>query len=406
MTGARVLLVTNQFPKVSETFIVRQFIGLLERGWDVHLVCRSSDAAQRSFFPETAVAAVAERIHVVGKLTSVVAALRPRIVHYEFGALAPDTIGEVKAPGTATVVSFRGYDLNDARFSAAGHYDAVWTSADAIHVVSEHLWRRALERGCPEDQLHAVIHDAVDAAYFDPGQQEYADVVGSAERPLRILSIGRLHWKKGHEFALEAVRLLTQRGVACEYRIVGEGEHRAAVEYTIEDTGLRNVVQLTGAQPQAAVRDALRWADVMIHAAVTEGFCVSVLEAQSMGLPVVCSDAGGLPENVEDGTTGFVVPRRNPAAMAERLEHLARTPGARQRMGRAARQRVLQRFAFTQLLDAFETLYRQLLALLPPAEPVVRSSASTLALELRLVRLEATIERAERALVPGTDLQR
>ena len=64
------------------------------------------------------------------------------------------------------------------------------------------------------------------------------------------------------------------------------------------------------------MRDLLAWADVLVHPSLTEAFGVAVAEAQAMGLPVVCSDAGGLPENVDHGVTGFVVPRRDAAALA------------------------------------------------------------------------------------------
>lgn len=97
-----------------------------------------------------------------------------------------------------------------------------------------------------------------------------------------------------------------------------EGEHRPAVAYTIDDAGLGEVVRLEGAQPREAVGGALRWADLLLHSAVSEGFCVAALEAQATGLPVVCTDAGGLPENVADGET---VAERS--AALEELRHQA-----------------------------------------------------------------------------------
>jgi colanic acid/amylovoran biosynthesis glycosyltransferase len=102
------------------------------------------------------------------------------------------------------------------------------------------------------------------------------------------------------------------------------------------------------------------WADVFLHAAVSEGFCNAVIEAQAMGLPVVCSDAGGLPENVADGESGFVVQRRNPRALAEKLAVLATDPGLRYLMGKAGRERALRCFCLEDQVTAFEQLYREL----------------------------------------------
>ena len=79
-----------------------------------------------------------------------------------------------------------------------------------------------------------------------------------------------------------------------------------------------------------------------------------------MGIPVVCTDAGGLPENVVDGVTGFIVPRRDPAALAEKLAILAEDGALRHRMGAAGRKRVETHFRMEDQLDAFEDFYASL----------------------------------------------
>jgi colanic acid/amylovoran biosynthesis glycosyltransferase len=117
----------------------------------------------------------------------------------------------------------------------------------------------------------------------------------------------------------------------------------------------------------------MRDADVLLHAAVSEGFCNAVMEAQAMELPVVCTDAGGLPENVADGESGFVVPRRDPAALSAKLEELARDFELRRRMGKAGRRRVLEKFQLSDQLDRFERLYEQVLeGARPSARPAER----------------------------------
>jgi colanic acid/amylovoran biosynthesis glycosyltransferase len=102
-------------------------------------------------------------------------------------------------------------------------------------------------------------------------------------------------------------------------------------------------------------------ADVLLHAAVSEGFCNAVVEAQAMELPVVCTDADGLRENVADGETGFVVERRNPAALAGKVEKLAQDPQLRRRMGEAGRRRVTSRFQLRDQIDRFERFYSAIL---------------------------------------------
>jgi colanic acid/amylovoran biosynthesis glycosyltransferase len=101
----------------------------------------------------------------------------------------------------------------------------------------------------------------------------------------------------------------------------------------------------------------MEWADILLHPAVSEGFCNSVIEAMSMGLPIVATDAGGLPENVKDGETGLIVPRRDPGAIAEALELLARNPALRQRMAEAGQHRVRRLFRLQDQVDAFIGFY-------------------------------------------------
>ena len=259
--------------------------------------------------------------------------------------------------GCATVVSFQGADLNFVGLDAEpGYWGGVWTYADGIHFSSDDLERRAQRRGWTPDGRGVVITPTIDVDRFAPQPRDRSGT------PLRIVAVGRLHWKKGYEFALEAVRRLMDDGIACEFTVIGEGEHRPAVEQAIRDLELENVVKLLGPQTSVRVRDEMQASDVLLHAAVSEGFCIVALEAQAMQLPVVTSDADGLPQNVIDGVTGFVVPRRDPAALAAKLALLARDPSLRARMGEAGRRRASDAPDQRQQLGAYEALFSAALA--------------------------------------------
>jgi hypothetical protein len=123
---------------------------------------------------------------------------------------------------------------------------------------------------------------------------------------------------------------------------------------------------------------------------VTEAFGVAVAEGQAMGLPVVCSDAGGLPENVADGVTGFVVPRRDPFALADGIARLAADPHLRRAMGLAARQRAESALSLARQLDCFEALYRQVLSLPRTGQPTSLRQARSAS---RRRRVEALREK-------------
>jgi colanic acid/amylovoran biosynthesis glycosyltransferase len=231
-----------------------------------------------------------------------------------------------------------------------------------VHVLGVDLMRRAYRRGCPRSLPVASIPPAIDAEFFDPGERVHRDVAGTVARPLRILSVGRLEWKKGYEYALQAVQQLQASGCDCEYRIVGDGDYAEPLRFAAHELGLDTRVQFLGTLSRDEVHAQMRWADVFLHAAVSEGFCNAALEAQAMRLPVVSSDADGLAENVADGYTGFIVPRRDPAALAACLRQLAGDAGLRQKLGAAGRRRVREQFAVADQIQAFVDLYDRVVA--------------------------------------------
>ena len=392
----RVVMVTDHFPKVSETFFVRKFLGLLERGWDVHVVCQRSNDEHWEYFPELRLKLRHQgRLHVVReRIDEQIVELAPDIVHFGYGTLAHGRMHLRDASGCKVVTSFRGYDLNSFRLDDPGCFDEVFAKTDIVHAVSGSIWSRAQERGCPPDRRHAVIPDAVDVSWFVPPAHR-DKVIGTPERPLRLLSVGRLHWKKGHEYALQAVHALIDRGISVQYQIVGEGEHREPTEFAIADLGLQSHVELLGACDAEEVRELLAGADAFVHPSLTEAFGVAVIEAQAMGLPVVCSDAGGLPENVEHELSGFVVGRRESGAIADRLAELVADPALRRRMGEAARQRAESVLSTEHQLDRFEAIYDELLAVAASEPEVARDTAVQAGADpLRAERLAAADGRA------------
>lgn len=400
----RLVLVVPQFPRLSETFIVSKFLGLLQAGWDVHIVCQHFSSREWAEFAqlrerpelrqrvhvawrqsprlaagglwpvaavETAVRAPQAMVdywqqggHVLGNrlpkrfyLDARLIALQPDILHFEFGSLSVGRTYLKELLGCRLTASFRGYDLNYVGLDVPGYYDELWQTADALHFLGDDLWQRALRRGCPPDMPHALIPPAIDTAYFDPAQESARPV--DPDGPLRVLSVGRLAWKKGHEYSLQAMALLQAQGIPATLRIIGDGPYAEPLAFARYELGLQDGVTFLGGQPREIVRREMAMADVLLHAAVSEGFCNAVIEAQAMQLPVVTSDADGLPANVRDGETGFVVPRRDAAALAGRLALLAEDPELRHRMGMAGRERVVHCFRIEDQIVAFDHFYRE-----------------------------------------------
>lgn len=399
----KIVLVVPEFPKTSETFIVNKFLGLLSAGHDVHVVCQTSSSREWKHFAQLEARGDARnRVHVdlggrpkleaalrlaprligaiatnpsgltryvvnaarergLGALMALVPdleiiRLKPDVVHFEFGPLARGRMHLKQWLGTRVIVSFRGYDLNFSGLDDDAYYADVW-NADGLHFLGNDLLQRAYRRGCPSDRPHCLIPPAIDTAFFSPEPRRVVRI--GPDRPVRILSVGRLEWKKGYEFGLSAIRMLRDRGVPLEYRIVGDGDHLEAVSFCRHSLGLDEHVTLLGALDRNGIRSQMQWADIFLHSAVSEGFCNAVIEAQAMALPVVTSDADGLAENVAEGETGFVVQRRDSQALAERLERLSSDETLRLRMGEAGRRRVTEHFQLKDQIAAFDRFYRR-----------------------------------------------
>jgi colanic acid/amylovoran biosynthesis glycosyltransferase len=274
--------------------------------------------------------------------------------------------------------------------------------ADGYHVLAEWLRRNLLHLGLPPHVLVRTIPPAIDVELFAPtpstplpngDKKQETEPHFSAPpgpfhasrftfhippptpspphplnrptpQPLEILSVGRIAWEKGYEFALDAVRHVRDAGVPVHYTIVGAGAYEEAVRFAARQHGLLQdgTVTFAGAVGREATTAYYRRADIFLHAALQEGFGNSVIEAQAMALPVVTSDANGLPENVADGVTGFVVPRRDPQALADKVLLLARDPALRTRLGQAGRERAVTHFNLRNYTPQFLQLYQDLLA--------------------------------------------
>lgn len=406
----RLVLAVSRFPQLSETFIVSQFTGLVDAGWDVHAIC--SEEGSWADFPQLATRPeLRRRVHrqwphdalwkvallwplvlaitfmraprttirywreglrrfghrVIRRfyLDAAVIALAPDAIHFEFGSQAVGRTDLGKLLGCRLSVSFRGYDLNYVGLDDPDYYAELWRDVDAVHVLGQDLWRQALRRGCPPDMPRAAIPPAIDVNKFYPDEADTSPLIkkiGTAERPFRILSVGRLESKKGYEYGLATIQHLIGNGLAVEYHIVGGGTYFEPLVFARHQMGLDDTATFLGPQPHMAVVEQMAWADVFLHPAVSEGFCNVVLEAQAMRLPVVASDAGGLPENVDDGRTGFIVPRRDPVAMAEKLALLATDDALRRAMGAAGRERVERCFSLPQQITEFDRFFREVVA--------------------------------------------
>jgi glycosyltransferase involved in cell wall biosynthesis len=203
------------------------------------------------------------------------------------------------------------------------------------------------ELGWPERKIR-VIHNGVDPGAFPyraPGGERPAAAAGLGIRPgdraVGILAVFRP--EKDHATFIRAARIVADRIPEARFVLAGDGPGREELEALTRELGLEDGVVFAGLRSD--VEDVLASLDVVVLSSFTiECFPYAILEAMAMGVPAVCTAVGGLPEMIEDGVTGRLVPPKDPAALAEGIIDVLSDEGRRRAMGVAARERLEANF--------------------------------------------------------------
>jgi len=181
-----------------------------------------------------------------------------------------------------------------------------------------------------------------------------------------VLSIGRFVEKKGLKYAIEAVENVHKTGRNLHYSIVGDGVLRGALEKKIADSQIQHLVDLIGWQDHDSITRILSGAHILIAPSVTaddgdqEGIPNVLKEAMATGLPVLGTLHSGIPELVENGVSGYLVPEREVAALTGRLIDLCDHPEKWAEMGTRGREKVEADFNTDKINDELEQIYMRL----------------------------------------------
>jgi glycosyltransferase involved in cell wall biosynthesis len=182
--------------------------------------------------------------------------------------------------------------------------------------------------------------------------------------PLVILAVARLVEKKGLGNLIAAAALLRAQGLSFRVEIIGEGPLRPNLEAAVTACGLADTVTLRGAQPHEVVRAAYGHASIFVLPCVVaedgdrDGLPVVLLEAMASGLPVVTTPVVGIPELIQTGRHGLLVPEQDPRTLARALRRLLLDARLRDRFARAARTRIEERFSIDRSADRLLTIFR------------------------------------------------
>ncbi len=372
-----VVYLVSRFPKVTETFILDEVVGLRRRGLDVRVLSllRTQEevvqpgaaelVATTRYGSRSPLRLLGAQLHWARRRPRLLADLWAAVLRYNrssAGELAKSVVTALVAADWARELEGRRPDrlhahwathpalaaylvgaLLELPYGVTAHAHDLYgengmlaeklRAADLVVTISE--FNRALlrERLGGDAERVRLLHCGVDRDLFrpTPGRSGRLD-------PLRLLCVASLTDYKGHRHLLEALELLHARGVRVECTLVGDGPLRAQLVEQVRALGLQDDVRLLGRRTAPEVRALLHECDVFVLPSVRtpggmmEGIPVALMEALASGRPAVATRLSGIPELVEDGGNGLLVPPADPPALAGALQRLAEDDGLRGRL--------------------------------------------------------------------------
>ena len=282
---------------------------------------------------------------------------RPDIVHTHLIHADAHAVPAARAAGVPVIVSTK-------------HNDDPFRGRRAVIALERWLGRRvhrtiAISAALREFLLASTGLDpaaVVTVRYgYDPALDHHSGrtAVPAPAGALSVIAVGRLVPQKGHDVLIRAFRTVVRDVPDARLLIVGDGEGRASLAALIRACGLEGCVTLAGHRPDIA--SLLRGATVLAHPSRWEGFGLVLLEAMAVALPVVATRVSAIPEIIEDGVSGLLVPADDEHALASALVRVLRDHDLARRLGAAGRERQAREFSIERMARGTEEIYRQAL---------------------------------------------
>lgn len=405
MTQRRVLVLTQMYPRKGSPmrgiFIHRQVKELVRLGCEVKVVCpvpyvpdlsvarrlqrkygktplrdcidgievlypRYFRLPGQHFHPLAAIAM--SRGGVAHAVTQLVGSWRPHLLHAHTATPAGFAATRIaQRHDLPVVLHLRGSDIN------VYPYRDPWTMrltryalrrADSIIAVSSDLAEKATAIAQPRHPIETV-YAGCDLDLFQRDEKAGAAARQRLGIPIdctAFVYVGNLLREKGAFDLLSAFCRLVRRSERCAHVLfVGDGEQRQQLESDASTYNLQDRTHFVGAVEQGDIPTLLSASDVFVLPSWHEGLPNALIEAMSCGLPAVATAVGGIPEVIEDGISGILVPRQAEEELLNALEHLLSDPGARERMGQSAREAVKQRFSWPKNAQQTMGIYEKVL---------------------------------------------
>jgi len=277
-------------------------------------------------------------------------------LHFGFATQAIGRENIAKAVGAKMAVSLRGFDIGIYPLKNPKCYDLLWLNINKLHVISNDLLNLAYANGFKKNVPYQKITPAIDTSFFI--NQSLKDA--SNKNLLQLMTIGRLHWKKDYTSIIIALKNLKDIGIDFEYTIIGDGPEEEKLKYLVYELGLINNIIFTGKISQKEILIYFKKSNFYLQYSLQEGFCNAVLEAQSMGVLPIVSNAEGLSENVLNNITGWVIQKNSPKLLAEKIVEVINLPDSnKEKIRKQAIERVTKEFNIEKQQKEFIDFYTQ-----------------------------------------------
>jgi len=412
----KIAFIITHFPVLSETFILNQITGLIDRGHHVNIFCigpypdpiHHSDVETYNLLDRTFYYGNASKRLPANKFLRIIKAMGIFFAHlnkkplsllkalnvFKFGRQA-SSLGIFYLTVPFLENNLHEYDIAHCHYASNGDlaallkylgvfngkivttlhgeagytgekrfkkgYKRLFDAGDLFLPMSNKERQTLISLGC--DPRKIVIH----RMGVDIGKFAFSPSGQGHNKKIRLLTVARLLEKKGIEYGIRTVAKVAKKYPDIEYKIGGDGPLTKNLQDLINQLGINEKVKILGFQLQEEIVELFNYADVFLAPSVTskdgdiEGIPVVIMEAMARGLPVLSTYHAGIPELVQHGISGFLVPERDPDALAEKLEYLIENQNLWAKMGRAGRDFIERHHDIDKLNDQLVCMFQKLL---------------------------------------------
>jgi glycosyltransferase involved in cell wall biosynthesis len=295
------------------------------------------------------------------KLLATLSETRARLLHIYFGHIAVHLLPLIRAWKNPSIVSFHGADVM-VDMNKPAYREATLQMLDAVALIlvrSESLRRALVDLGCDPEKIE-IQRTGIPLEEFPFRQRELPNTGG-----WHFVQAGRLIEKKGLDVTIRAFEVFVRQYPNATLRIAGEGPLLRELEMLARELKIAQSVSFTGFLSQEQLRETYYRSHIFLHPSQIgrdgnqEGIPNSMLEAMATGLPVFATEHGGIPEAVEQGVSGVLVPERDEFALVETLLNAVQDPDLLSRIAYAGANAVREKFDLPQQVRRLEEIYLQ-----------------------------------------------